>query len=592
NVGRAGGGVNALRGHSNIQGATDMAGVFDILPGYLKMPAPDDVDLATFLKRTTPTASKPTEWDSWNYWSNTPKFMVSFLKALYGDAARKDNDWAFHYLPKIDRKYSWVEIWDDMYNGKVKGAFAFGMNAVQIGPNSRKTIEALRKADWLVVGEIYPDETSEFWRAPGTTAEEMKATPTTVYRLPCAGFAEKDGTFVNSARWLQWKNIALPTPGDAMVDQEILSRIFLKVRDLYQHEGGKFPDPILNAAWNYVDPLHRSFAELAREINGRALADITDASNQVIRAGQQLPGFAVLKDDGTTICGNWLYCGSWTEAGALSQRRGTDDPSGLGIYPNWAWSWPANRRVMYNRASCDPSGKPWDSERRQVWWNAAAGRWVGNDVPDFKVDSPPKDRMGPFIMNPEGVGRLFGPLAAFQDGPFPEHYEPVESPIANPLHPSQSTNPVLQKFSTPLDKIGTSNDGFNIVCTTYRLTEHYHYWTKNNPMNVQLVPEPFVEIPAELGDELGLRGGERVKVSSARASYVAKAMVTRRIKPMMIDGRKTYQIGIPIHWGYRGIAEDEGRTSLDSVNRLSPAAIDPNAYTPEFKGFLVKIEKV
>src|SRR5436190_1509006 len=592
NVGRAGGGVNALRGHSNIQGATDMAGVFDSLPGYLKMPAPDDADLATYLKRTTPAASKPADWDSYNYWSNTPKFMVSFLKALYGDAAKKENDWAFHYLPKIDRKYSWVEIWDDMYKGHVKGMFAFGMNGVQIGPNTRKNIEALKKADWLVVGEIYPDETSEFWRAPGTTAGEMKQIRTTVYRLPCAGFAEKDGTFVNSARWLQWKNIAVAPPGDARVDQEILSRIFLRVRELYQKDGGVFPDPIVNLAWNYTDPLHRSFVELAKEINGRALADIADqSSGQTIKTGQQLPGFAALKDDGSTLCGNWLYCGSWTEAGAMTQRRGTEDPSGLGVYPNWAWSWPANRRVMYNRASRDPARKPGDPERKQVWWNESAGRWAGHDVPDFKVDSGPKDHMGPFIMNPEGVGRLFGPLAAIQDGPFPEHYEPIESPITNPLHPQQSTNPVVQKFKTPLDTYGTTGDGFNVVCTTYRLTEHYHYWTKNNPMNVQLVPEPFVEIPLELADEMGLKGGERVKVSSARGSYIAKALVTRRIRPMQIDGKKTYQIGIPIHWGFRGIAEDAGRTALTSANLLSPTVMDPNAYTPEFKGFLVKIEK-
>jgi formate dehydrogenase major subunit len=477
NVGRAGGGVNALRGHSNIQGATDMAGVFDLLPGYLKMPMPDDVDFATYLKRTTPTASKPSTWDSYNYWSNTPKFAVSFMKALYGDAAKKENDWAFHYLPKIDRKYSWVEIWDDMYNGHVKGMFAFGMNGVQIGPNSRKNIDALKKADWLVVGEIYPDETSEFWRAPGTTPDDMKAIQTTVYRLPCAGFAEKDGTFVNSARWLQWKNIAVTPPGDAKLDQEILSRIFLKVRELYQKEGGAFPDPILNLSWNYTDPLHRSFAELAKEINGRALADVTDPTGQSIKAGQQLPGFAALKDDGSTLCGNWLYSGSWTDAGAMTQRRGTDDPSGLGVYPNWAWSWPANRRVMYNRASCDPSGTPWDAERRQIWWNESTGKWAGIDVPDFKVDSAPKDHMGPFIMNAEGVGRLFGPLSAFQDGPFPEYYEPIESPIANPLHPAQSTNPVVQKFKTALDKYGTPADGFTVVCTTYRLPEHIHSWT-------------------------------------------------------------------------------------------------------------------
>src|SRR5436189_3408006 len=276
NVGRAGGGVNALRGHSNIQGATDMAGVFDILPGYLKMPAPDDVDFATYLKRTTPTASKPSEWDSYNYWSNTPKFAISFLKALYGGAAKKENDWAFAYLPKIDRKHSWAEIWDDMYTGTVKGLFAFGMNGVQIGPNTRKNIDALKKADWLVVGEIYPDETSEFWNAPGTSADEKKRIKTVVYRLPCAGFAEKDGTFVNSARWLQWKNVALPPPGQAKVDQEILARIFLKVRELYQKEGGKFPDPILNTAWNYTDRENPSLAEVAKEIHGRALADVTD----------------------------------------------------------------------------------------------------------------------------------------------------------------------------------------------------------------------------------------------------------------------------------------------------------------------------
>jgi len=592
NVGRAGGGVNALRGHSNIQGATDMAGIFDNLPGYLKIPVPADTDFQTYLHRVASQSSNPSAWASFNYWSNTPKFAVSFLKAMYGDAAKKENDWAFHYLPKIDRRYSWAEIWDDMYKGAIKGLLAFGMNGVAIGPNSHKNIAALKKAEWLVVCEIYPDETSEFWKSPGIVPEEMKQIPTTVYRLPGAGFAEKDGTFVNSARWLQWKNAALPPPGQAKLDQEILARIFLKVRELYQKEGGKFPDPILQASWSYTDPHNPSLTEVAKEINGRALADVTDANlNQTIKAGQQLPGFAWLRDDGSTMAGNWLYCGSWTEAGAMSQRRGTEDPSGLGVYPNWAWSWPANRRVLYNRASCDMEGKPWDPDRKQIWWNEAEQRWAGVDVPDFKVDSPPKEHMGPFIMNAEGVGRLFAPLGAFADGPFPEHYEPAESPIANPLHPNQSSSPVAKRFTSALDKLGTPAEGYNIVCTTYRLTEHYHYWTKNNPMNVQLMPEPFIEIPAELADDLGLHGGEKIKVSSARGHYIAKAMVTRRIKPMLIDGKKVYQIGIPIHWGYRGIAEDEGRTNLTLANMLSPAVTDPNAYTPEFKGFLVKVEK-
>ncbi len=592
NVGRSGGGVNALRGHSNIQGATDMAGIFDNLPGYLKMPNPADTDLAAYLKRITPTSAKPDPWDSFNYWSNTSKFAVSFLKAMYGPAATKENDWAFNYLPKIDRNYSWVNIWNDMYEGKIKGIFAFGMNGVMIGPDSNKNIDALKKADWLVVCEIYPDETSEFWRAPGITPEDMKKINTTVYRLPGAGFAEKDGTFVNSARWLQWKNVALPPPGLAKLDQEIVATIFLKVRNLYRKEGGKFPDPVLNAWWPYTDQYNPSLSELARELNGKALADLTDLkTNQTIKAGQQLPGFAWLKDDGTTFSGNWIYCGSWTEAGALIQRRGTEDPSGLGLYPNWAWSWPMNRRVLYNRASCDLNGKPWDPQRRQVWWDEGKQSWVGNDVPDFKVDSVPSDHMGPFIMNPEGVGRLFVPLGAMADGPFPEYYEPIESPILNPLHPNQSNNPVVKRYKTDLDKYAPPGQEYNVVCTTYRLTEHYHYWTKNNPMNVQLVPEPFVEIPVELADRMGIRGGERVRVSSIRSHYIAKAMVTRRIRPMKIDGKETFQIGIPIHWGFRGIAEDEGKTAKTLANQLTPTVIDPNAYTPEFKGFLVKIEK-
>jgi formate dehydrogenase major subunit len=592
NVGRAGGGVNALRGHSNIQGATDMAGIFEILPGYLKVPVPGDTDFQTYLTRITPKASKPHIWDSYNYWSNTPKFAVSFMKAMYGDAATKQNDWGFHYLPKVDRNYSWTYIWDDMYRGGVKGIFAFGMNGVAIGPDSQKNIDALKKADWLVVGEIYPDETSEFWKAPGTSAEEMKKIQTTVYRLPCAGFAEKDGAFVNSARWLQWKNAALPLPGQAKLDQEILARIFLRVRELYQTEGGKFPDPIFHVSWNYTNPLNPALAEVAKEINGKALADLKDEkTGQEIKAGQQLPGYAWLKDDGTTTSGNWLYCGSFTEAGNLMARRGTEDPSGLGIYPNWAFSWPANRRVMYNRASCDLQGKPWDSSRRQIWWSEATQKWVGNDVPDFKADSPPKDHMGPFIMNPEGVGRLFTPLGAVADGPFPEHYEPTESPVENVLHPQQSHNPIIRRFQTPEDKYSTPQEGYTIVCTTYRLTEQYHYWTKNNPMNVQLVPEPFVEIPEELARELGLSGGDKVKVSSVRGAYIAKAMVTKRIKPMMIDGKKTYQVGFPIHWGYRGISEDEGKTSKTLANLVTPTVVDPNAWTPEFKGFLVKVEK-
>jgi formate dehydrogenase major subunit len=475
------------------------------------------------------------------------------------------------------------------------------MNGVSIGPNSQKNIDALKKAEWLVVCEIYPEETAEFWASPGITKEDQAKIQTEVYRLPGAGFAEKDGTFVNSARWLQWKWAAVPTPGNARLDHAILASIFLKVRELYQKEKDdpktKFPDPILNLTWAYTNPASPSLTEVAKEINGKALADLKDEKQTPPewKAGQQLPGFAWLRDDGTTSCGNWLYCGSWPDAGSNTQRRNPDDPSGLGIHPTWGWSWPMNRRVMYNRASCNLDGKPWDPSRKQVWFNEATGKWAGNDVPDFKPDSNPKDHMGPFIMNPEGVGRFFVPLAPMADGPFPEHYEPIESPVANPLHPNQSTSPVVKKMKTDMDKYGTA-DKFPYPCTTYRLTEHYHYWTKNNPMNVQLVPEPFVEISEALADKLQIKGGDKVKVSSARSTYYCKAMVTKRIKPLTVAGKDgkdetVYPVGIPIHWGYRGLGDGRPENERTPVNLLSPTVVDPNAYTPEFKGFLVNIEK-
>ena len=235
---------------------------------------------------------------------------------MFGDAATKENDFAFNYMPKVDRNYSWTQIWDNMYRGSVKGMFAFGMNGVAIGPDSQKNIDALKKADFLVVGEIYPDETSEFWKSPGITPEEMKNINTTVYRLACAGFAEKDGSMTNSARWLQWKNVAVPPPGECRLDQDIVAQIFLKVRELYQKEGGKFPDPILNLTWGYTNPQHPALGELLKEINGKALADLTDPKTQVvIKKGQQLPGFAWLKDDGTTSCGNWIYSGQLDRGG-------------------------------------------------------------------------------------------------------------------------------------------------------------------------------------------------------------------------------------------------------------------------------------
>ena len=326
---------------------------------------------------------------------------------------------------------------------------------------------------------------------------------------------KKTERWSNSARWLQWKNAAVPPPGDARLDQDILAQIFLRIRALYQKEGGKFPDPVLHATWAYTDPQHPSLAEVTKEINGKALADLKDRkTQQEIKTGTAIAGFRLAERRRNNGVRNWLYCGSWTEAGALLARRGTEDPSGLGIYPNWGWSWPMNRRVLYNRASCDLEGKPWDPSRKQVWWNEDAQKWVGNDVPDFKADSHPKDHMGPFIMNPEGVGRLFVPIGAVTDGPFPEHLRADRKPDQESAASGAVKQSSGEKTNDRGRQVWTPEQGYTVVCTTYRLTEQYHYWTKNNPMNVQLIPEPFVEIPVELANDLGIRGAEKIKVTS------------------------------------------------------------------------------
>lgn len=578
NVGRPGGGVNALRGHSNIQGATDMNQTHT-LPGYLKMPVPQWQTLKEYLEATTP---KPLRPNSMNYWQNTPKFIVSFLKAMYGSHAKKENDFAYHYLPKMTGNHSYVYAFDDMYRGVVKGLVSFGMNPVSNLPNSAKTIAAMTKLDWMVMVENFENEAAIFWKAPkemgGFPPEQVK---TEVFMLPAANFAEKDGVLTNSARWLQWKWKAIDPPGNAKPDMEILARIFLKVRELYQKEGGKFPDPMLHLTWEYGNPLSPTSDEVAREINGRTLADQVDEKTKqvTLKAGQLFPGFAALKDDGTTACGNWLHSGYYNEAGNNAARRNTADPTGLGMYHNWAFSWPANRRVMYNRASADAEGKPWDPKRPGIKWNGE--RWVG-DVPDYKPDSPPKDGLGAFIMLGEGVAKLYA--IDFVEGPFPEHYEAYEAPVENFLHPKVSANPTSKLLSTDKDLFGKA-DKFPIVCTTYRLTEHFHYWTKHIGRNVETQPEFFVEIPEELAKEKGIKNEQMVKVTSARGSITGKAMVTKRIKPMMVDGKKIYQIGFPIHWGFAG------RSTGPLANLLTPTVLDANSSMPEYKTFLVNLEK-
>ena len=579
NVGRPGGGVNAFRGHSNIQGATDTAGTFEILPGYLKTPTAPRQTLAQYYEDAVPTTLNKQAWASMNYWSNYPKFMVSLLKATYGAAATKDNEFGYSWLPKLDGNYSWLYIFDDMYRGSStraggtepgpEGFITFGMNPVGLGPNSKKMVAALSKLKWMVVVENVETEI-----------------PTEVYLLPAASFAEKDGTFTNSARWLQWKWKATDPPGKAKADQEIVARMFLAVRDLYKKEGGKLPEPILNLSWSYPNPYQPDLGEVLKEMNGKALADVKDEKDptKVLRtAGQQVDGFAQLRDDGSTMCGNWLHSGVYTEAGNDAQRRVTADPTGLGMFHNWAFSWPANRRVMYNRASADAEGKPWDPKRAGIQWNGQ--KWVG-DVPDIKPDSPP-GTYGAFIMLPEGVARLFAP--GLNDGPFPEHYEAVEAPIDNPLHPKVTSNPVAKTFKNDKDSYGKKED-FPIVCTTYRLTEHFHYWTQHQAggrLN-ELQPGFFVEIPEALAQQKGISNGSQVKVVSARGEIQGVAMVTKRLPTLKVDGKEVWQIGFPIHWGFAGAKNHAGPLA----NMLTPSAMDPNTWTPEYKAFLVRLEKV
>ena len=591
NVGRPGGGVNALRGHANIQGGTDCGVAYHNLPGYIAIPKADQPSLDTFLAAVTP---KPLRDGETNFWSNTDRFVVSQLKAYYGAHATKENGFGYGLHPRLPHSptggyenWSWAYMFDHMFAGRMEGFFSFGMNPVSNGPHSRKAVAALSRLKWLVVAENFEQETAAFWRddilaLAGKKPEDVQ---TEVFLLPAANFAEKDGSFVNSARWIQWKWKAVDPPGEAKPDQEIIARIFLKVRELYAREGGRFPAPVTQLNWWYSNPSAPSLDEVAKELNGWAIAEVKDPRTgaTTLRPGQQLTRFLDARADGSTLSGNWLYIGMYTDAGNLTQRRIPADPSGLGRHPEWAFSWPANRRIMYNRCSADPEGRPWDPSRPAITWNGE--RWVG-DVPDITPDSPPAAGLGAFLMLPEGVARLFIP-GQFVDGPWSEHYEPVESPVANPLHAAQSSNPAVKPFTTESDVLGSA-DEYPIVCTTYRLTEHFHFWTKNNPYAVQLQREFFVEIPVELAHEKGIANGDRVRVSSARGSLEGKAMVTKRIKPMQVAGKTTYQIGFPIHWGFLGRGAQRGSLA----NLVTPTIVDPNSFAPEYKGFLVKLEKV
>ena len=590
NIGQVGGGLNALRGHSNIQGLTDLGLLSDLLPGYMSLPGEKEQDYQKYIEKR---ALKPLRPGQMSYWQNYPKFFVSTMKAWYGDAATADNNWAYDWLPKLDKVHDLLQVFEDMHNGKVNGYICQGFNPLASAPCKVKVAGSLAKLKYLVIIDPLATETSEFWQNHGEYNDVDPAKiQTEVFRLPSTCFAEEDGSLVNSGRWLQWHWKAADPPGEAKSDGEILAGIFIKLKSLYQKEGGAFPEPILNLTWKHKQAYAPAPEELAREFSGKALKDVTDLKDPakiLVKAGEQLNGFAELRDDGSTSCGCWIYAGAWSEKGNLMARRDNSDPYGIGQTLNWAFSWPANRRILYNRASSDPAGKPWDAKRKLIAWDASAGKWAGADVPDIKPDSPPEEGVGPFIMNPEGVARFFA-VDKMADGPFPEHYEPLESPLAaNPLHPNNPlarANPAARVFKDDWATFGKP-DKFPYVATTYRLTEHFHFWTKHVRLNAITQPEQFVEIGEELAKEKGIKAGDHVRVRSNRGFIVAIAVVTKRLMTLNVEGRKTHTVGIPIHWGFMGLARNGYLT-----NTLTPFVGDANTQTPEFKAFLVNIEKV
>ncbi len=586
NIGVRGGGMNALRGHSNIQGLTDVGLMSNLLPGYLTLPNEKEVDLETYMSTR---GFKPLRPNQMSYWQNYRKFFVSFQKAMWGPAATPENDFAYDWLPKLDVSgYDILRAFELMNQGKMTGYFCQGFNPLLAAPNRKKVTESLSKLKYLVTMDPLDTETARFWENHGEFNDvDSSQIQTEVIQLPSTCFAEDEGSLTNSSRWLQWHWPGGTPPGEARTDNWIMAQIHVRLKELYRKEGGAFPDPIVNLDWAYADANEPTAEELAKEINGKALATVYDAADPtkvLAEAGKLVPGFAALRDDGSTSSGCWIYSGCFNENGNNMARRDTSDPDETGTYPKWTFSWPANRRILYNRASADLNGKAWDPSRKVIEWDGA--KWAGYDVPDIAPSAKPAD-VGPFIMNPEGVSRLFS-RGMMRDGPFPAHYEPFESPVGNLIAPKVRGNPAARVFAGDFEQFAeTASAEFPYAATSYRLTEHFHYWTKHVRVNAVLQPEFFVEISEELAAEKGITKGGWVRVWSKRGSIQAKAVVTKRIKPLICDGKPVHVVGIPLHWGFTGAAKKGF-----GPNSLTPFVGDANIETPEYKAFLVNIEPI
>jgi formate dehydrogenase major subunit len=590
NIGRPGGGIMALRGHASIQGSTDIPTLYDILPGYLPMPALDDDD-AQSLSKYIEKHRSPKGW-----WYNIDKYIVSLLKAYYGDAATRENDFGFDWLPRLTGDHSHFGYWTEMQDGKLEGLFIMGQNPAVGAPNGKFERTALGKLKWLVVRDMVESESASFWKdSPEVVSGELDPAEceTEVFFFPAASHVEKAGTFTNTQRLLQWREKAVEPPGACRSDLQFVIELGRKMK---ARAADTPRDAGLSAlTWNYADD---DSDAVLREIHGWKSPQSPDPGPQ--GTGVRGPGttpvkdFSELKTDGTTACGCWIYSGVYDGENKALKR----EPKGRYGH-GWGYAWPLDRRILYNRCSARPDGEPWSERKKLVWWDEAKGEWTGDDVPDFtkkkRPDYPGDEEKGgdealpgdaPFIMHPDGAGWIWVP-SGLKDGPLPAFYEPLETNVRNPLY-GQQTNPAANKMERDDNRYASSPDPrFPYILTTYRLTEHHTAGGMSRTLShlAELQPELFAEISPELGVAAGVANGDRVKISTARGSIEARALVTNRMPSLDIDGRRVHQVGLPYHFGYRGLVTG------DVVNDLLAISEEPNVRIFESKGLTCSLER-
>jgi formate dehydrogenase major subunit len=583
NVGRPGGGVLALRGHASIQGSTDIPTLYDLLPGYLPMPHPDEDSLDTYVERHTAVGGG---------WGNVRAYLVSLLKAWYGDAAQPDNDFCFGHLPHVDLDHSTYRTAFEMLRGTVKGFFLPGENPAVGSANGKLQRRALASLDWLVVRDLFLIESATFWKdSPEVRSGELETEQigTEVFFVPAAAHTEKSGSFTNTQRLLQWHHAALEPKGDCRSELWFYYHLGRIIREKLAGSTDPRDRALLDLNWEY--PTGGATAEpnadaVLREVSGWG------------PDGRALNGFSELKDDGSTSSGCWIYCGAYAgEVNQAARRKPGGEQSW--VAPEWGWAWPANRRMLYSRASADPQGRPWSERKKYVWWDEAEGRWTGEDVPDFAASKPPAYRPpegasadaalpgdAPFIMQGDGRGWLYAP-AGVLDAPLPPHYEPHESPFDNPLY-EQRSNPARETYQEPLNQYNEDRERYPYVMTSYRLTEHHTAggMSRNLPVLAELQPEFFCEVSPELAAERGLRQGGWAQIVTSRGALYARAMITERIRPLHVEGRRLLQVGLPYHWGYSGIVTG------DPANDAFPIVLDPNVHIQEVKAATCDVRAV